>query len=80
VEVLVDQHGVRRPATDQRVIRCRGGRPNRHLRRVGIGEVKGRRFVAGHPDRQDLQDRDDELAAARAANRDLITTLNGRTR
>ena len=30
--------------------------------------------------RQDLQDRDDELAAARAANRDLITTLNGRTR
>ena len=25
---------------------------------------------------QDLQDRDDELAAARAANRDLITTLN----
>ena len=30
--------------------------------------------------RQDLQDRDDEIAAARAANRDLITTLNGRTR
>ena len=30
--------------------------------------------------RQDLQDRDDELAAARAANRDLITTLNGRIR
>jgi Family of unknown function (DUF6262) len=30
--------------------------------------------------RQDLQDRDDELAAARATNRDLITTLNGRTR
>jgi chromosome segregation ATPase len=30
--------------------------------------------------RHDLQDRDDELAAARAANRDLITTLNGRTR
>ena len=30
--------------------------------------------------RQDLQDRDDELAAARAANRDLIATLNGRTR
>ena len=27
--------------------------------------------------RQDLQDRDDELAAARAANRDLITALNG---
>jgi hypothetical protein len=26
--------------------------------------------------KQDLQDRDDELAAARAANRDLITTLN----
>jgi hypothetical protein len=30
--------------------------------------------------RQDLQDRDDELAAARAANRDLMTTLNDRTR
>jgi polyhydroxyalkanoate synthesis regulator phasin len=30
--------------------------------------------------RQELQDRDDELAAARAANRDLMTTLNGRTR
>jgi hypothetical protein len=28
--------------------------------------------------RQDLQDRDDELAAARAANRDLMTRLNGR--
>ena len=28
--------------------------------------------------RQDLQDRDDELAAARAANRDLITTINTR--
>jgi hypothetical protein len=30
--------------------------------------------------KQDLQDRDDELAAARAANRDLITTLNGPVR
>jgi hypothetical protein len=30
--------------------------------------------------RQDLQDRDDELVAARAANRDLMTTLNNRTR
>jgi hypothetical protein len=29
---------------------------------------------------QDLQDRDDELAAARAANRDLMITLNDRTR
>ena len=28
--------------------------------------------------RQDLQDRDDELAAARAANRDLMTRLNSR--
>jgi hypothetical protein len=28
--------------------------------------------------RRDLQDRDDELAAARAANRDLIATLNRR--
>jgi len=27
---------------------------------------------------QDLQDRDDELAAARAANRDLMTRLNSR--
>src|SRR5438105_3672747 len=26
----------------------------------------------------ELQDRDDELAAARAANRDLMATLNGR--
>ena len=30
--------------------------------------------------RQDLQDRDDELAAARAANRDLMTRLNSRLR
>jgi hypothetical protein len=30
--------------------------------------------------RQDLQDRDDELVAARAANRDLMTALNNRTR
>jgi len=30
--------------------------------------------------RQGLQDRDDELTAARAANRDLMTRLNGRTR
>jgi chromosome segregation ATPase len=30
--------------------------------------------------RQDLQDRDDELAAARATNRDLIATLNRRPR
>jgi hypothetical protein len=29
--------------------------------------------------KQDLQDRDDELGAARAANRDLIATLNSRT-
>ena len=28
--------------------------------------------------RQDLQDRDDELAAARATNRDLMTRLNSR--
>ena len=28
--------------------------------------------------RQDLQDRDDELAAARATNRDLMTQLNSR--
>lgn len=30
--------------------------------------------------RQDLQEREDELAAARAANRDLISTPNDRTR
>jgi chromosome segregation ATPase len=30
--------------------------------------------------RQDLQDRDDELAAARAANRDLMTAINSPTR
>lgn len=54
---------------------------------AGIGrtdEIKAlREQVAEHEQelldrRQDLQDRDDELFAARAANRDLIASLNSR--
>lgn len=51
-------------------------RPDPHRRNRHSPEPRGRARTTALDCRQDLQDRGDELAAARAANRDLITTLS----